>query len=92
MKKIITLSILVLFMLSLTLSYGSISHQSLIPPKNEVKKGKKLNQHKPQKAACDVQDKKEIELKEHSINKEKKVKKLTTDENIPKTIQKRNIP
>jgi len=92
MKKIYTLSILVLFMFSLTLSYGSVSHQNPIKPQKEVKKAKKLEQQKSQKEACDAQKKKDIELKEHSVNKQMKVTKNTTDKNIKEAVQKRNIP
>ena len=35
---------------------------------------------------------KEIEIKEHSVNKNKKVKFHGVDENLSQTIQKRNIP
>ena len=38
------------------------------------------------------QRKKEIEAKEKSIDKKKKVKRLTVDENLSKTITNRNIP
>ncbi|MCX6229557.1 MAG: hypothetical protein NTV75_10390 [Bacteroidia bacterium] len=92
MKKIYTLSILVLFMLSLNLSYGSVSHQNPIQPQKEVKKAKKLEQQKSQKETCDAQKKKDIELKEHSVNKQMKVKKNDTDKNIKEAVQKRNIP
>jgi len=38
------------------------------------------------------QRKKEIEAKEQTVNKNKKVKLFGVDENLSKTIQKRNIP
>ncbi len=92
MKKIIAVSILVLFMLTLTVSYGSISHQNPILPQKEVNKTKKIDQQKSQKETCDAQKKKDIELKEHSVNKQMKVKKNDTDKNIKEAVQKRNIP
>jgi hypothetical protein len=36
--------------------------------------------------------KREIEKKEQSVDKNKKVKRLTLDENLPATIRNRNIP
>ena len=36
--------------------------------------------------------KKEIEIKEHSVDKNKKVKRVSTDENLPETVRNRNIP
>ena len=41
---------------------------------------------------AEEQRKKEIEAKERTINKNKKVKLFGVDENLSNTIQKRNIP
>jgi len=41
---------------------------------------------------AEEQRKKEIEAKEQTVNKNKKVKLFGVDENLSKTIQKRNIP
>jgi len=41
---------------------------------------------------AEEQRKKEIEAKERTINKNKKVKMFGVDENLSNTIQKRNIP
>ncbi len=46
---------------------------------------------KKEKEAKD-QKKKEIEIKEYSIDKNKKVKRVSTDKNLPETIRNRNIP
>jgi len=41
---------------------------------------------------AEEQRKKEIEAKEHSVNKNNKVRRFGIDENLSNTIQKRNIP
>lgn len=41
---------------------------------------------------AEEQRKKEIEAKEHSVNKNKKVRRFGVDENLSNTIRKRNIP
>ncbi len=38
------------------------------------------------------QKKRNIEAKEKSVDKNKKVKKFTTDQDLPETVKKRNIP
>ena len=43
-------------------------------------------------AQAEEQRKKEIEAKELSVNKNKKVRRFGVDENLPQMIQKRNIP
>ena len=92
MKKIFTLSILALFILTLSPSYGSLSIQKPTKTSKDLKQAKKLDQQKHQEAASEVQSKKDIELKEHSVNKEKKVRSLSTDKNIHQIIKKRNNP
>ena len=57
--------------------------------------GKKVSA-KDNKAAKELkakeQKKRDIEAKEHSVNKNKPAKRFSTDENIPETVRKRNIP
>ena len=66
--------------------------------KQEVKNLKKKKSAKKQikDANSDKQTremkKKEIEAKERLIDKNKKVKKISADENLPETVHQRNIP
>ena len=53
--------------------------------KKEADKASKELQIKEQK-------KKQIESEEHSINKNKRVKRFSSDKEIPETVKKRNIP
>ena len=66
--------------------------------KQEVKdlKKKKSAKKRIKDANSDKQTtelkKKEIETKERSMDKNKKVKKVSVDDNLPETVHQRNIP
>jgi len=66
--------------------------------KQEAKdfKKKKLSKKQNKDANSEKQNreqrKKDIENKERLIDKNKKVKKISVDENLPETIHQRNIP
>jgi len=61
--------------------------------KNPQKKdsGKKYVRNPDSVAKSAELKKKEIQSEEHSVNKEKKVKRFSTDKNLPETVRKRNI-
>lgn len=59
-------------------------------------KKKRLDKKKNKDANSEKQarelKKKEIEAKERSIDRNKKVKKVSVDDNLPETVHQRNIP
>ena len=62
--------------------------KNAVQNKSSLKKSKKIKSE----AQKEEQRKKDIEAKEYSVNKNKKVRRFGIDENIPETVKKRNIP
>lgn len=102
MKKIITVLLFSGFLFSLL----PLNAQEKIQNKNQTetrqkrglerqkRKGSRKNQVKvnPTNVQSNEQKKREIENREHSLDKNKKVKRFSVDENLPETVKKRNIP
>lgn len=100
MKKIITILLLV----GLLFSYQPLNAKpSLQDAKKSEKVTKKLSHQKKQMLKKEhkkpltpeqlkEKQKKEIEAREKSIDRTKPVKKVSSDENLPQTVRKRNIP
>lgn len=72
------------------------TNNSEITQARKLKREQKKEEARLKAAAADQksreQRKREIEEREKSVNKNKKVKKFSTDEDLPKTVRKRNIP
>ncbi len=102
MRKIIVISLMaVFFMCSGPIFASKVvqpANKSEIQNKKEMKrlKKKELSKKKGEAPSSEIgsrdQKKKEIEAKENSIDKKKKVKRFSADENLQETIKKRNIP
>ncbi len=98
MKKFITLILLSGFIFCFNLHYalskGLIIDQT--PQGQEKKKISRHNQKESDNTSGELQSKelkkKKIESDEHSINKNKRVKRFSSDKEIPETVKKRNIP
>jgi len=72
----------------------NIKNTETISKQNSAKKKKKCATTMKGKteAQSSEQRKKDIEAKERLVDKNKKVKRVGVDENLPKTIRERNIP
>jgi hypothetical protein len=102
MKRIITILLLIGFFLSFiqlkateniqkTKKSERIEKRELKRTKGDHRAGKQGSKASNE-FQSDEHTKKEIEIKEHTANKNKKVKRFSTDDKLPQTIQKRNIP
>ena len=102
MKRFGSILILAIFFVSVVSVYAS--DRNLVLKKSEMQENKDLKvtkkKHSPKRELkmtisekqLKEQRKKEIEVKEHTINKNKRVKRVSPDENLPETVKKRNIP
>ncbi len=72
------------------------ANKSEFPQSRKLKRQQKKEAAKLEAAAAELrvreQKKNEIEVREHTVDKNKKVKKISTDQNLPETVKKRNIP
>ncbi len=102
MKKIGTILVLAIFLVSFVsihpLDRNLGQTKSELQENSDLKVKKKRNSTKKElkdpisEKQLKDQKKREIEVKEHSIDKNKKVKRVSSDENLPETVKKRNIP
>lgn len=97
MKKIISLIVILGYFSCIHLSYGM--ERLLSDLNSQVKDKPQTDRHRQKEAERVSRDlkmkeekKKEIEAKEHSVNKNKRVKRFSTDKDLPETVKKRNIP
>ena len=100
MKRIITffllIGLLITFLPLPNLASPQEPHDSEMPQNRKLKRQQKmevsrLEANKKEQIAKE-QKKRNIEAKEKSVDKNKKVKKFTTDQDLPETAKKRNIP
>ena len=101
MKKTITFFLLIGFFSCLLpvdgMNFMQYSNKSEFQDKQELKVQKKKTTKKQvkdlnaEKQAKELK-KKDIEAKEHSVNRNMKVKRVSVDENLPETVRQRNIP
>ena len=102
MKNILAILLFIgLLIPSCSLSANKVKQDTIVAPvieKHELKKkaDKKALAKQAAKITSDSiaeqQRNREIEAKELSVNKKKKVKRFDVDQNLSNTIQKRNIP
>jgi len=102
MKKILTFLVLfgLLFSFHIVIASPVLQDLKKVEPieKQDLKHKKKQklskDQSKNQLTEEQIKEKrkKEIEAKERSTDKNKPVKRISKDENLPETVRKRNIP
>ena len=102
MRKIITILLSAVFFICsgpiLASKVVQPLNQSEIQNKRELKRLKKKELSKQKTSAptavsgLNDQKKQELEAKESSVGKKKKVKRFSSDENLRETVRKRNIP
>jgi hypothetical protein len=103
MKRIITILLLIGFFFSFIQLEATeniqknkkserIEKRELKRMKEDPKAGEQGSKASNELQSNNDQTKKEIEIKEHTANKNKKVKRFSTDDKLPQTIRKRNIP
>ena len=100
MKKMIAFCLLFGFLISFLPLQAQENLQE--SSKTEVPGSRKFRRQQKKEAAkieaaetkdqSKAQKKREIEAKEHAVDKTKKVKKFSTDKDLPETVRKRNIP
>ncbi len=102
MKNITTLILFIWIIIYFLPVQAQVEPQT--PNRSEIQEKQEFRRHKekaavrehsakPNSSAISIEKRKqEIKTKENSINRNKKVKRFSTDENLPETVRKRNIP